>query len=77
MSISTFPAVQIEFQSTPPARGATMWMPLPIRRPAFQSTPPARGATNMLCGCHRVTIISIHAPREGGDCAAVSGVTQN
>ena len=34
----------------------------------FQSTPPARGATpsgNVLC--LRLVVISIHAPREGGD----------
>ena len=38
---------------------------IPLR---FQSTPPARGATTLcrvfLIGCE----ISIHAPREGGDC---------
>ena len=79
-----------EFQSTPPARGATVlrftfygvcgnFNPRPPRGgrqdcPAriididkFQSTPPARGAT--LTGKSFTTekLISIHAPREGGD----------
>ena len=33
------------FQSTPPARGATVSMVPPSRLIRFQSTPPARGAT--------------------------------
>ena len=33
----------------------------------FQSTPPARGATNLLRIEKDVSVISIHAPREGGD----------
>ncbi len=59
--------VGMEFQSTPPARGATTpetWEP---SSPLFQSTPPARGATVYSfypCG---LFVISIHAPREGGD----------
>ena len=57
------------FQSTPPARGAT---PIPGRKSPcltiFQSTPPARGATSRFFAVCAVTrIISIHAPREGGD----------
>ena len=57
----------MEFQSTPPARGATnkkIFFVLGVR---FQSTPPARGAT---AGSHNdvvLRMISIHAPREGGD----------
>ena len=56
------------FQSTPPARGATMlWLKNlpPYRR--FQSTPPARGATPMMLFQTLILLISIHAPREGGD----------
>ena len=34
----------------------------------FQSTPPARGATWFGCRRVRRKSISIHAPREGGDC---------
>ena len=33
----------------------------------FQSTPPARGATNTYNGQDTNEMISIHAPREGGD----------
>ena len=33
----------------------------------FQSTPPARGATAGVTGQMVTMIISIHAPREGGD----------
>ena len=56
------------FQSTPPARGATLqgkkvrwsWN-------KFQSTPPARGATWVNGKEDPALDISIHAPREGGD----------
>ena len=81
------------FQSTPPARGATIttrlfqfqtfyFNPRPPRggRRAtlhrqhrlaigFQSTPPARGATSISSKSALVSFISIHAPREGGDCS--------
>ena len=40
----------------------------------FQSTPPARGATLVLLVGLDHTPISIHAPREGGDCSG-SGCT--
>ena len=56
------------FQSTPPARGATKVWDYLSQAAQFQSTPPARGAT---AGCQRYSgrhSISIHAPREGGDC---------
>ena len=33
----------------------------------FQSPPPARGATAALANISKCRIISIHAPREGGD----------
>ena len=35
----------------------------------FQSTPPARGATPNLFYLSLMDNISIHAPREGGDCS--------
>ena len=35
----------------------------------FQSTPPARGATALLPRRAGMDVISIHAPREGGDCS--------
>ena len=57
------------FQSTPPARGATPSAARTSGRPcAFQSTPPARGATEADSHKRRKGDISIHAPREGGDC---------
>ena len=34
---------------------------------SFQSTPPARGATTLSCIASYLAVISIHAPREGGD----------
>ena len=34
----------------------------------FQSTPPARGATVRYNDFPPMIMISIHAPREGGDC---------
>ena len=78
------------FQSTPPARGATLpdhatgrnalhFNPRPPRggrrhtycrihsTQKFQSTPPARGATHPHDNDSKQNIISIHAPREGGD----------
>ena len=55
------------FQSTPPARGATSAQTAPTPEPTFQSTPPARGATSLGIGMTYSILISIHAPREGGD----------
>ncbi len=39
-----------------------------IQAIAFQSTPPARGATLVPFAFRKFYVISIHAPREGGDC---------
>ena len=39
----------------------------------FQSTPPARGATIASGNIYQTQIISIHAPREGGDRSASAG----
>ena len=56
------------FQSTPPARGATRAGSLQGASAfRFQSTPPARGATAAVDVCLDDRVISIHAPREGGD----------
>ena len=58
----------LEFQSTPPARGATAVRKEETHEETpFQSTPPARGATLMARFEFRGIEISIHAPREGGD----------
>ena len=65
--------VTSKFQSTPPARGATstLWQK-EILTHTFQSTPPARGATSCGSFLKPKTSISIHAPREGGDYAAMT-----
>ena len=60
-------SVSKEFQSTPPARGATYKYRYHIFTISFQSTPPARGATLVYFLQAPIQGISIHAPREGGD----------
>ena len=60
-------AYRKQFQSTPPARGATAGRSGADGQPLFQSTPPARGATTAVQEDFRRLEISIHAPREGGD----------
>ena len=63
-------AVSGVFQSTLPARGATDNDPQKNESyTLFQSTLPARGATDDQGRLHKDTVISIHAPREGSDCA--------
>ena len=57
----------VPFQSTPPVRGATQTTRQRKRRKLFQSTPPVRGATAKTYNTRGKTIISIHAPRAGGD----------
>ena len=60
-------SVYVEFQSTPPARGATILINSALVSAQFQSTPPARGATGISFEEYDQLVISIHAPREGGD----------
>ena len=61
-------SVKVQFQSTPPARGATFSTKLrTLAAQEFQSTPPARGATAWALSGLKKPSISIHAPREGGD----------
>ena len=57
----------MKFQSTPPARGATLTTSAQMQACTFQSTPPARGATARGGYTNIWMHISIHAPREGGD----------
>ncbi len=60
--------ISVLFQSTPPARGATWPASSSVSGTiAFQSTPPARGATGGGECLSKERVISIHAPREGGD----------
>ena len=60
-----------DFNPRPPRGGRPGQYGWNTQGKGFQSTPPARGAT----GRHRAASpgrrISIHAPREGGDAAAV------
>ena len=58
-----------DFNPRPPRGGRLMGI-LISSQPfgVFQSTPPARGATMVACGMLPHVRISIHAPREGGDC---------
>ena len=62
------------FQSTPPARGATLEQEQKRGAYEFQSTPPARGATATWQARQTPPTISIHAPREGGDSGDVPGM---
>ena len=57
----------MEFQSTRPARGATISGHKTDAASIFQSTRPARGATGIFKGKPAKVVISIHAPREGRD----------
>ena len=60
--------INIIFQSTLPARGATeCGKPTPKSCIRFQSTLPARGATAAMKKYGWTEQISIHAPREGSD----------
>ena len=58
---------QRNFNPRPP-RGGRRWTETGgCTISGFQSTPPARGATGLdICALH-AALISIHAPREGGD----------
>ena len=67
MSQAVRPENDCKFQSTRPARGATVLETSAIHRYLFQSTRPARGATTFLDVHRRTVLISIHAPREGRD----------
>ena len=59
--------VLLRFQSTLPARGATIQEDEQLQEYKFQSTLPARGATVGRAAAGTDNPISIHAPREGSD----------
>ncbi len=59
-----------EFQSTPPAWGATGIGQKTAVKLVFQSTPPAWGATRQNAAVHLPGNVSIHAPRMGSDDSA-------
>ena len=65
--IAFYFGTQSQFQSTRPARGATLFVSVQMWYPLFQSTRPARGATHRKVACGALYGISIHAPREGRD----------
>ena len=73
MSISTFPAVQIEFQSTPPARGATLLVLISFAVGAISIHAPREGGDTCAYRVVELLEISIHAPREGGDAGTSGG----
>ena len=56
------------FNPRPPRGGRHPCSPPSILKFSFQSTPPARGATVGIPNANTDKKISIHAPREGGDC---------
>ena len=55
------------FNPRPPRGGRLSFRVCDYIRGIFQSTPPARGATTVSRTLTTVLVISIHAPREGGD----------
>ena len=73
-AVGLYKQVNVQFQSTPPARGATLQHFTIHNGGQFQSTPPARGATLSVNHPAFIHCISIHAPREGGDHACVDDV---
>ena len=60
--------IGLRFQSTPPVWGATVRTKSSFSVYLFQSTPPVWGATGEdALVVHAFHLISIHAPRVGGD----------
>ena len=66
-SCAAFAVASSPFQSTLPARGATIHTTSLLRGHIFQSTLPARGATQRRKASYPHISISIHAPRTGSD----------
>ena len=65
--LSMAASMRVRFQSTLPARGATLCLGKNRFFNQFQSTLPARGATRSADHREDCTRISIHAPRTGSD----------
>ena len=57
----------VDFNPRPPRGGRHGLWKLMLQNKLFQSTPPARGATGHCIRLSAGCMISIHAPREGGD----------
>ena len=66
------------FNPRPPRGGRLLVVHMQGEDGVFQSTPPARGATSRHHESGQGKVISIHAPREGGDpggeCAEVFAI---
>ena len=69
--IPLVPLIDDNFNPRPPRGGRRKPVVPPSVRWKFQSTPPARGATAHQDQSVEQACISIHAPREGGDCRSV------
>ena len=66
--MATVTPAAVEFQSTPPARGATTASVSPSPAPPyFNPRPPRGGRRKHATAASTIAVISIHAPREGGD----------
>ena len=64
--------IPVDFNPRPPRGGRPPEVAIPTSGCTFQSTPPARGATaEGFTSATTAHHISIHAPREGGDCNAM------
>ena len=57
----------VDFNPRPPRGGRLLRSRHTMLSRLFQSTPPARGATFQHAAVSADAVISIHAPREGGD----------
>ena len=60
-------ASRCRFNPRPPRRGRFSPSRLSISQRMFQSAPPAKGAMVAEWNAHKLDVVSIRAPREGGD----------
>ena len=67
-------ASQQTFQSTPPARGATVPLLMYAKTRPISIHAPREGGDETEAPTRQVTQISIHAPREGGDASRTAVV---
>ena len=67
MDVDLDTVIQLLFQSTPPARGATMFLRRGPRHFMISIHAPREGGDGYQYEDLRLVVISIHAPREGGD----------
>ena len=74
-SLSIVTSHYMYFNPRPPRGGRLVLAAARPNPTEFQSTPPARGATKEFTFYWIYSVISIHAPREGGDCSLPSGPT--